>query len=84
VFPAEHLLRFAGIHLRRQLVESAGEVLQYRLPRFEPLDEDREILDAAPQRCRQVAIVFEAPAPLQQLLGPSLVLPEIRIRDALL
>ncbi len=82
VLAAEHLLGLAGVDLRRQVVERAGEVVGDRLPCLGPFDQDGEILGAAPQRIAEIAILLEAPAALQQLLRRRLVLPEVRIGDA--
>ena len=82
VLAAEHLLRLAGLDFADQLVEPAREVFGDRLPRLRPFDEDGEIVDAPLERLAQVAVVFEAAAPLQQLLRAGLVLPEVRIGNA--
>ena len=47
VLAAEHLLGLAGVDLAAELVERAAEIVGDRLPRFRPLDEDGEIVDAA-------------------------------------
>src|SRR5690606_6961169 len=41
-----------------------------------------EVLAAAPERLRQVAVLFEPTTTLQQLLRRLLVLPEVRLRYA--
>jgi hypothetical protein len=84
VLAAEHLLGLAAFDGRGQLVQAANEVVEDRLARFEPLDQHREILAAPLEGPAQVAILLEAAAPLQQLLRPGLVLPEVRLGDALL
>ena len=66
-----------------ELVEPAREILQHGLPAFGPLDEHGEILGARAQRLAEVAILLEPAAPLEQLLRARLVLPEVRIGDAL-
>ncbi len=83
VLAAEHLLGLAGVDLRGELVEPAGEVVGDRLARFGPFDEHGEVVGAAPQRFAEIAVLFEAAAALQQLLGGRLILPEVRIGDAL-
>jgi hypothetical protein len=77
VLAAEHLLRLAGVDARRQVVERPCEVLLDGLPRLCPLDEDGEVIGTLLQRAREIAILFEPAAPLQDLLRTRLVLPEI-------
>ena len=84
VLAAEHLLRLAGIDLGREFVEPAAEVFEHRFPGLHPLHEHGEILHPSPQGIGQVAVLLQPPAALQQLLRACLILPEVRIRDALL
>ena len=59
----------------------AGELRELgvdRFARFVPLEEDGEIVALLRQRTREVAILLEAPAALQNLLRFGLVFPEIR------
>jgi hypothetical protein len=84
VLAAEHLLGFTGLDFGEQLVEPAGEILEDRFPGLGPFDENRQIVDTPLQRLAHVAVVFEAAAALQQLLRAGLVLPEVRVGDALL
>ena len=51
-----------------EIVEPAGQIVGDRLPRLGPFDEHGEIVGAAPERLAEIAILFEAAAPLQQLL----------------
>jgi hypothetical protein len=81
VLAAEHLLRLAGFDLADQFIEAAREILGHRLPRLRPFDQHREIVDAPAQRFTQVAVLFEAAAPLQQLLGAGLIFPEVGVGD---
>jgi hypothetical protein len=64
VLAAEHLLGLAGIDLRGELVEGAGEILEYRLPRFGPFREDRQVVDTGLERGTKVQILFEPSPPL--------------------
>jgi hypothetical protein len=82
VLAAEHLLGLAGVDERRQFVERAAEVVADRLAGFGPLDEDVEIVEAAPQRLAQVAIFLEPAAALEDFLGAGLILPEVRSGNA--
>jgi hypothetical protein len=82
VFPAEHLFRFGGIHAGGQIVERAAQIVGDGLPRPGPLDEDGDVVQPPGERSAQLEILFEPPAPLQELLGGRLILPEIRLRDA--
>ncbi len=83
VLSAEHLLGLAGVHFLRKIVEALGKIFEDRLAGLRPLDQDTQVLGATPERLAQVLVVFEAPSPLQQLLGGRLVLPEIRSRNTL-
>jgi hypothetical protein len=84
VLAAEHLLGFAGVDLGRQLVDAPGEIFEDGLAGFDPLDQDGEVVGAALEGVAEGQILFEASAALQQLLGGCLVLPEVRVGDALL
>jgi hypothetical protein len=83
VLAAEHLLRLACIHLRGQIVERSSEVIGDRFPGSGPLDQNGKVIDARAERVAEGLILFEPAPPLQQLLRTLLVLPEVRIRDAL-
>jgi hypothetical protein len=83
VLAAEHLLGLAGVHFLCQLVEPPREIIRHGLPLLRPLDENVQILGAAAQRVAQRLILFEAAATLEQLLRGGLILPEIRVGDAL-
>jgi hypothetical protein len=84
VLSSEHLLGFAGVDHVRQFVEPVREVVEDWLTPLGPLDQDGEILPTRPQRLAEGTILFQPSAPLQQLLGCRLVLPEIGFGDALL
>jgi hypothetical protein len=84
VLASEHLLGLARLDLAAELVQRAREIVENRLARLGPFDEDAQILDAPLQRLAQVAVVLEPAPPLQQLLRRRLVLPEIGISGALL
>jgi hypothetical protein len=83
VLSAEHLLGFARVDDVRQFVEPAREIVQDRFAPLGPFDQDGEILGLRTQRLAERPILFEPPAPLQQLLSPGLVFPEIGFGDAL-
>jgi hypothetical protein len=83
VFPAEHLLGFAGVDDVRQLVEAAREIVKNRLTPLGPLDQHGEILRPRAQRLAEGAILFETATPLKQLLSRRLILPEVGLGDAL-
>ena len=51
--------------------------------RLGPFDQDGEILRPRAQRLAEGSILLEPAPPLQQLLSPRLVLPEIGFRYAL-
>ena len=76
------LLAEAGVHFGRQLVERPAQFIGHRLARFRPLDEHLQVLAAASQRLAESAVLLEAAAALQQLLGACLIFPEIRRGDA--
>jgi hypothetical protein len=83
VLAAEHLLGLAGVDLRGEVLERAAQVVGHRLAGLGPLDQDGKVVDAPLQSFAEVAIFFEAAAPLEQLLRAGLVFPEIRVSDAL-
>jgi hypothetical protein len=60
--------------------ERVGEFGVDRLPGLGPLHQNGQVVALAPQRQHQVAILFEAPAALQDFLRFSLVFPEIGSR----
>ena len=80
---AEHLLRLSRVDLRAKIVERFGEVFGHRLPGPGPLREHGQVVDPRAQRLAQGAIVLEPPPSLEQRLRRFLILPEIRLRDAL-
>jgi hypothetical protein len=82
VLAAQHLLRLAGVDLPTELVEAALEIIDDRLAGLPPLDEDGKVLDTAPQRIAEGAILLQPAAALEQLLRARLVLPEVRRADA--
>jgi len=82
VLAAEHLLGLASVDGGGQIVEPAREVVGDWLPRFGPLDQHSEIFGTAAKRFAEIAIFFQAPPPLEQLLCAGLVLPEVGIGDA--
>jgi hypothetical protein len=83
VFAAEHLFDLAGLDLARQRIQAAAELGQrIGISLLGPLHENREIVAAAPQRGDELAIFFEPPPPLKQLLSLFLVFPEIRLADS--
>jgi hypothetical protein len=84
VLAAEHLLGFARRDLGAQLVEAAREIVGDGFTRLRPLDEDREVVDAALERLAHADVVFEAAAALEELLRAGLVLPEVRVGRLLL
>jgi hypothetical protein len=78
VLPAEHLFDLAGLHFPIEDVEGLRELRVDRLAGLRPLDEHTEIVALLLQRSTEVAVLFEAPAALQDFLRLRLVLPEIR------
>jgi hypothetical protein len=84
VFPAEHLLRFAGLDFLVERVERLHVLAVHRLAGFSPFGEDRQVVLLLPERLNQVAVLLEAPAPLQDFLRFCLVSPEIGSRGACL
>jgi hypothetical protein len=77
VLAAEHLLDLAGLYFLIERFERLRELVVHRLARLGPFDEHSEVVGSLPERQHQVAILFEAAAPLQNLLGFGLVFPEI-------
>src|SRR6185437_2832514 len=83
VLATEHFLGFAGLDLRGEFIQTARQIVGDRLPRLRPLDQDREVVPAATERVGQPLIVLETAPALHHLLRGSLILPEVRLRDAL-
>ena len=77
VLAAEHLFDLGGLHFLIQRVEPLRELGVDRFARFVPLEEDREIVALLRQRTREIAILLEASAALQNLLRFGLVFPEV-------
>jgi hypothetical protein len=84
VFAAEHLAGFRQLDVGLEFVEAFDEVPVNRLPRLGPLDEDADVVGAAPQGLAGGQLLFQAAAALQELLSLGGILPEIRMRDAAL
>jgi hypothetical protein len=59
-------------------VQSLGEFGVHGLAGPGPFEQDRQVVAALLERQHEIAILLEAPAALQGLLGFGLVLPEIR------
>jgi hypothetical protein len=83
VLAAQHLLCFGGLDFVSEFIEAARQIIGDRFARLCPLDQHGEVVSAAPQRVGQPLIVLEPAAPLQQFLRGRLVLPEVRVRNAL-
>jgi hypothetical protein len=83
VLAAQHLLRFAFVHLGGEFVQAAGEVFDDGFARSGPLHEHGEIFDAALERVTEIEVVLEPAAALEQLLRRLLVFPEVGFRYAL-
>jgi hypothetical protein len=59
-------------------VQGLGKFSVHGLAGRGPFDEDRQVVAPLLERQHEIAILLEAPAALQDLLGFGLVLPEIR------
>jgi hypothetical protein len=77
----EHRADLARLHVALERLQPFSQVGFDVLALPRPVDQDGQVVGLAAQRRRQRAIVFEAPAALQQLLRRSLVLPEVRSGD---
>jgi hypothetical protein len=84
VLAAEHLLDLGRLHLRLQLVEPARELVVHGFALLEPLEDDAEVVGGLVELAREVDVLLEAAAPLQDLLRFGLVLPEVGGRDLVL
>jgi hypothetical protein len=83
VLAAEHLLDLRRIDLRLEIVQAPLEIGGHVLAGFGPLDQHGEVVAAAPERLRERHFLFEPAAAQQQLLRLGLVLPEVRLADAI-
>jgi len=80
VLAAEHLRDPAGLHF---LIEHLARLRELRvdgLARLRPLDQDAQVVALLLQRQGEIAILFQAAAPLQDLLCFDLVFPEVFAR----
>jgi hypothetical protein len=84
VLAAEHLLVLGGLDLGLQLGEASLEVIVDGLVLLEPFADDHEVGRGGLQARREIDVLPEAPAALEDLLGLCLVAPEVRRADALL
>jgi len=78
VLAAEHLLDLAGLDFLIEGIEGARDVGFDRFAGVGPLEEDGEIVDFAPERHDEVAVLLEPAAALEDSLCFGLVFPEIR------
>jgi hypothetical protein len=81
VLAAEHLLDLARVDFGGEARQPLLEFVADRFPAFSPFDEDGEIVRAALERQAEVPILFEAAAPLEELLRGGLVFPEVWFAD---
>jgi hypothetical protein len=77
VLAAEHLLDLGRLHFLVERVERVSELGLYRFTRLVPLDEDGKVVVFLGQRPREVAILLQPSAALQDSLRFGLVFPEI-------
>jgi hypothetical protein len=75
-------LGLGRLHLGGERVERPGQFPGDVLALLRPLHQHREVVLAAPERLLQLEVLFETPAPLEDLLGLLGVLPEIGRSDA--
>jgi hypothetical protein len=78
VLAAEHLLDFTGVHHSRKLLETGGEIGKHVLALPRPFHQHAHVLGALGERGDEVDLFLDAAAPLKDLLGLGLVVPEIR------
>jgi hypothetical protein len=81
VLAAEHLLDLAGVDFGRKRLEAPLDVALDLLALLEPLHEHGEVVGSAAQRLDEREVVLQPAAPLEDLLGLRLILPEVRRRD---
>jgi hypothetical protein len=79
VLAAEHLLDFAAIDQRGKAVDAGRQLIADVLSLRGPVDEHAKVVRRRLQRRNQLDLLFDAPAPLEDLLGLDLVVPEIRL-----
>jgi hypothetical protein len=82
VFAAEHLSRLGELDIALKIVEALQQIRFDRLARLGPLDEDAEIVAATRQGFSERQFVFDAAAPLKELLRLCLIFPEVWFGDA--
>jgi len=82
VLAAEHLLDLAGLHFLIERLEGLSEFRVDRLARLRPLDEHAEIVALLLERRREIAVLLEPAAALQDFLRLGLVFPEVRSRGS--
>jgi len=76
VLPAEHLLDLAGLDVLVERVEPLGQLCVDRFASGQPVGEHRQVFVLLAQRDDEIALLLDALAALQDLLGFDLVLPE--------
>jgi hypothetical protein len=81
VLAAEHLLDLARVDLGGEARQPLLELVADRFPALGPFDQDGKIVRAALERQAEVPILFEATAPLEELLRGGLVFPEVWLAD---
>jgi hypothetical protein len=74
---AEHLLDLAGLHFPIERLDGQRELGVNRLAGGRPLDEHAEVVASLLERHRQLPVLLETAAALQDLLGLGRVLPEV-------
>jgi hypothetical protein len=84
VLAAEHLLGFAGVDFRGELVQPLGEIGEHVLAGLDPLGQYGQVVGAALQGLAERDVPFDRLAALQRLLRRRLVFPEIGVGGLLL
>jgi hypothetical protein len=77
VLAAEHFLDFTGLDFLIEAVERLRELAVHGFARLRPFEEDSEVVALLLERHHQIAILFEPPAALQDLLCFGLIFPEV-------
>jgi hypothetical protein len=82
VLASKNLLRFDGLDLCRERVESLRELGCDVFTLRRPIHQDAKVIDSTTERRDEIDVLLETAPALKQLLRLGGIFPEIRIADA--